>query len=109
MNGVIQNLKINDEEILFTGGIRGEVIMSHEVHQKYFSDKANCRNAANGLMKRKDGEGSEHLQIICYDAFFTDTSSYDYPFKDEVEKMKWLEKIGFTTSPFCTFSSLNNL
>ena len=93
-------LSLFDEEILpFTGGIRGEVIMSHEVHQKYFSDKANCRNAANGLMKRKDGEGSEHLQIICYDAFFTDTSSYDYPFKDEVEKMKWLEKIGFTTSP----------
>ena len=107
MKGLVKELKIKtdelslfDEELLpFTGGIRGEVIMSHEVHQKYFSDKANCRNAANGLMKRKDGDGSEHLQIICYDAFFTDTSSYDYPFKDEVEKMKWLEKIGFTTSP----------
>lgn len=107
MKGLVKELKIKTDELSlfgeellpFTGGIRGEVIMSHEVHQKYFSDKANCRNAANGLMKRKDGEGSEHLQIICYDAFFTDTSNYEYPFKDEVEKMNWLEKIGFTTSP----------
>ena len=56
-------------------------------------------------MKRKDGEGSEHLQIICYDAFFTDTASDDYPFKDEVEKMKWLEKVGFTTSPLKVFKT----
>ena len=113
MKGLVKELKIKtdelslfDDELLpFTGGIRGEVIMSHEVHQKYFSDKANCRNAANGLMKRKDGEGSEHLQIICYDAFFTDTSSYDYPFKDEVEKMKWLEQVGFTTSPLKIFKT----
>ena len=51
MQGVVQELKEK-----FTGGIRGEVIMTHQVHEKFFSDKANCRNAANGLMKRKDGE-----------------------------------------------------
>ena len=83
----------------FTGGIRGEVIMSHEVHDKYFSDKANCRNAANGLMKRKDGNGSENLQIICYDAWFTDTAGMKSPFSTEKEKMAWLEKMGFQTSP----------
>ena len=63
MKGLVKELKIKTDELSlfgeevlpFTGGIRGEVIMSHEVHQKYFSDKANCRNAANGLMKRKDG------------------------------------------------------
>ena len=44
-------------KIDFTGGIRGEVIMTHQVHAKFYSDKANCRNAANGLMKRTDGEG----------------------------------------------------
>ncbi|MCR5698381.1 MAG: NAD-dependent DNA ligase LigA [Treponemataceae bacterium] len=83
----------------FTGGIRGEVIMSHEVHDRLFSDKANCRNAANGLMKRKDGNGSENLQIICYDALFNDTGNMPYPFETEIEKMKWLEEMGFETSP----------
>ena len=53
-----------------TGAVRGEVVMTHQVHSRFFSDKANCRNAANGLMKRKDGEGSEYLKVICYDAFF---------------------------------------
>jgi len=87
----------------FTGGVRGEVIMSHLVHKTLFSDKANCRNAANGLMKRKNGEGSEHLEVICYDAFFTNTMGLPYPFDDEKEKMDWLVSAGFNTVPveFC--------
>ena len=87
----------------FTGGVRGEVIMSHKVHDTLFSDKANCRNAANGLMKRKNGEGSEHLEVICYDAYFTQTMGLPYPFDDEASKMKWLSSAGFNTVPveFC--------
>ena len=87
----------------FTGGVRGEVIMSHKVHKELFSDKANCRNAANGLMKRKNGEGSEHLEVICYDALFTNTMGLPYPFSDEKEKMDWLSSAGFNTVPveFC--------
>ncbi|HKL86371.1 MAG TPA: NAD-dependent DNA ligase LigA [Treponemataceae bacterium] len=86
----------------FTGGVRGEVIMSHEVHSTYFSDKANCRNAANGLMKRKDGNGCEHLEVICYDAALVtqDTSeSKNSPFTNEVEKLEWLKNAGFTIVP----------
>ena len=71
----------------FTGGIRGEVIMTHEVHKTHFPDKANCRNAANGLMKRKDGKGSEFLKLIVYDALSTDGKSY---FNYEEEKIRWL-------------------
>lgn len=82
----------------FTGGVRGEVIMSHEVHRQKFADKANCRNAANGLMKRKDGEGSEYLQIICYDALFIDAAGTN-AFSDEIEKMNWLKSAGFNTVP----------
>lgn len=52
----------------FTGGVRGEVLMPRAVHAEKYSDKANCRNAANGLMKRKDGKGSEDLTVVCYDA-----------------------------------------
>lgn len=94
MQGVVKDLGAP-----YTGGVRGEVIMSHEVHRKHFSDKANCRNAANGLMKRKDGEKSEFLKVICYDAFFTDLGGAAAPFSDEEEKMLWLEKTGFAVSP----------
>ena len=76
----------------FTGGIRGEVIMTHEVHKTHFPDKANCRNAANGLMKRKDGKGSEFLKLIVYDTLSTDGKSY---FNYEEEKIRWLMDCGF--------------
>lgn len=84
---------------MFTGGVRGEVLMSHKVHETLFSDKANCRNAANGLMKRKDGEGSEHLEIICYDALAVGGLGLPSPFADEKGKMAWLKKCGFNTVP----------
>lgn len=86
----------------FTGGVRGEVIMARDVRSRYYSDKANCRNAANGLMKRKDGSGSEHLEVICYDAApgipgspFTGHA----PFSNELEKLAWLEQSGFSVVP----------
>ena len=80
----------------FTGAVRGEVVMTHKIHEKYYSDKANCRNAANGLMKRKDGSGSENLTLICYDALSTDGEN---PFTDEIEKVGWLSSLGFNTTP----------
>jgi len=79
----------------FSGGVRGEVIMTRSVRSTYFPDTANCRNAANGLMKRKDGKGCEHLTLICYDVgpavFFT----------DEAAKLVWLQAQGFVPVP-CT-------
>ncbi|MCR4823640.1 MAG: NAD-dependent DNA ligase LigA [Treponema sp.] len=97
MQGVKIALYDSDSnKIDFTGAVRGEVIMSHTVHQKLYSDKANCRNAANGLMKRKDGSGSENLSLMTYDALATEGAS---PFTDEEEKIKWLKKCGFNTSP----------
>ena len=78
----------------FTGGIRGEVIMTHTVHRTLFASKANCRNAANGLMKRKDGSGSEHLRFISYDVWATEG---EQPYADEGEKIAWLQDCGFET------------
>lgn len=84
----------------FTGAVRGEVIMEHQIHQRYYSDKANCRNAANGLMKRKDGVGSEHLRILCYDAHSTgDTRAFTH----EEEKLEWLTAMGFDIVPYSVF------
>ena len=95
MNGVNDALYFNGKLIPFSGGIRGEVIMTHQVHKKYFSTKANCRNAANGLMKRKDGTGCEFLTLIVYDALSTDNNSY---FSNEEEKISWLKECGFQTA-----------
>lgn len=94
MGGVIPVLRDKDGSALdFTGGVRGEVIMTHLVHKTKFADKANCRNAANGLMKRKDGMGSENLNLIVYDALSTTGAQ---PFADEEEKLEWLKERGFT-------------
>ena len=91
MKGVPRKLSEN-----FTGGVRGEVIMTHQVHKEKYSDKANCRNAANGLMKRKNGEGSENLELITYDVWSTTGVQ---PFSDEEEKLKWLKDNSFNTVP----------
>lgn len=79
---------------LFSGGIRCEVIMTRDTLKRHFTDKANCRNAANGIMKRKDGAGCEHLELICYDV-----TRKDAPFADEAEKINWLASRGFTPVP----------
>lgn len=91
MQGVVKELSED-----FTGGIRGEVIMTHQVHDSLYSDKANCRNAANGLMKRKDGEGSENLCLIVYDVWATEG---EQPFNDEEGKLKFLKSNGFNVVP----------
>lgn len=97
MHGVQHSLfDRNGNKIDFTGGIRGEVIMTHKVHDELYSDKANCRNAANGLMKRKDGSGSENLTLITYDALSTDGEN---PFTDEEGKINWLKEAGMNVVP----------
>ncbi len=86
----------------FSGAVRGEVIMEHDVHRRYYPGKANCRNAANGLMKRKDGVGSEHLLILCYDAH---SAGDTREFSREEDKLQWLEAMGFKTVPYRIFST----
>ena len=105
----------------FSGAVRGEVLMSKETHAQKYSDKANCRNAANGLMKRKDGLGSEDLVVICYDALGSLPASGELfsmssgkagsrspvsPFGDEMEKIGWLSKMGFFTVHTELFDSI---
>lgn len=102
MQGVVPVLENSN----FTGGIRGEVIMTHYVHDKFFTDKANCRNAANGLMKRKDGEGSENLTLICYDVWATEG---DQPFEDEEGKLSFLRNNGFNTVKLAICSSAEDV
>lgn len=97
MSGVLKEIySAEGKPVDFTGGVRGEVIMTHAVHKEKFSDKANCRNAANGLMKRKDGNGCENLTLITYDVWATEGNQ---PFTDEESKINWLVTCGFSTVP----------
>ena len=98
----------------FSGGIRGEVVMFREVWREKYSDKANCRNAANGLMRRKDGAECENLTVITYDVSSVsanpaqtqpaylfqsdrDEKALEKTFAKEIEKIEWLQKQGFQT------------
>jgi len=76
----------------FTGAVRGEVLLSKALHQHRHAAKANPRNAANGIMKRKDGAGASDLTIVCYDAISSERDDF---FAREQDKLAWLEKCGF--------------
>ncbi|MDR1900650.1 MAG: NAD-dependent DNA ligase LigA, partial [Treponema sp.] len=91
MGGVLPKL-----DIPFSGGVRGEVVMTREVWRRKYQDKANCRNAANGLMRRKDGEGCEDLCFISYDAAGAEGGAEGGGyFQDEYAKVLWLKDRGF--------------
>lgn len=79
-------LTMNDK---FTGSVRGEAILHIEDFQKYFSDKANPRNAANGTVRRKDGDRAEHLRFYAFD------SANGKKFKTHTEKLQYLKNNGF--------------
>ena len=96
MKGVLKELKneTSEKQKGFSGAIRGEVLMPKDAFSRLYNDKANCRNAANGIMKRKDGKGCEHLVVVCYDIWLKDErhngALYDALYKDEIEKIESL-------------------
>jgi len=85
-------------DLPFSGGVRGEVVMPRETWRQKYAAKANCRNAANGIMRRKDGCGCEDLKVIAYDASVSDEYDNKGYFPDEAKKIKWLGKRGFETA-----------
>ncbi|MDR1586401.1 MAG: NAD-dependent DNA ligase LigA, partial [Treponema sp.] len=101
MGGVPEKLDLD-----FSGGVRGEVVMTHDVWRKKYTDKANCRNAANGIMRRKDGIGCEDLSLIAYDAA---AAGDDYYFRDEIEKIAWLKARGFAVTETGEFGGVEEV
>ncbi len=72
--------------------IRGEVVITKDVFETHFSDsKANPRNTANGIMKRKDGEFNHLLMVCCYDIWIPNANK-EYT---ELEKLTLLSSLGF--------------
>lgn len=85
MQGVNPDLKED-----FNGSLRGEIIMTKDVWQTHFAEKANPRNAASGVSKRLDGVGVDKLTILFYQVLG------DLDFKTESDQFAWLRdrKIG---------------
>lgn len=101
MKGIVKKLKSD-----FTGSVRGEILMFRSDKEKYFSDKANCRNAASGIAKRKDGEGCEHLTVVAYDAQPLNMTE-ENSFKSQVLLQEWLANEGFKVAPWHLVEDFN--
>ena len=80
--------ELND--VKFSGSVRGEVLIFHEIFNKYLKDSKNFRNAANGIMKRKNSENANMLNIVVYDVYDKNKT-----FKTELEKIEWMRNNGF--------------
>jgi DNA ligase (NAD+) len=79
----------------FTGGIRGEVIMTRKVWaEKYAGKRSRRRDTANGIMFHRDGSGCENLSFIAYDAAAVGNDRF---FTAETLKITWLGTMGFQT------------
>ena len=89
MKGFIPKLKE-----AFTGAVRAEIVLFHDIYKKKYSDKQNCRNAAAGIVRRKDGIGSKDLNLIFYDTIST---TDDVVFMTETQKIKWLKEQNLPT------------
>jgi DNA ligase (NAD+) len=80
----------------FFGTIRAEIVLLKSDHQEHFPEYANPRNAASGICRRLDGDGCQHLTLMCYQV----AGSYDD--KDglldtEDKVFQWLDQQGFKT------------
>lgn len=95
--------KLNDK---FSGGTRAEIVMFHDVFQEKYPTKKNCRNAAGGVARRKDGKGCEDLNLIFIDAV---SSTNAVSFANEITKLKWLQQQGFPTVKTKTLSSIQEV
>lgn len=85
----------------YTGFIRGEIVLEKKKFEKYFSDKANPRNAASGTLRRLDGERCEHLDVKCY--------YIDGDFKTEQERFKALESLGLETPEYGLCKNIDDI
>jgi len=72
--------------------LRGEMILTNELHQKYFSNMKNARNAVSGIVKRLDTVGCEHIQILYF-------SVIGIPLKEEFDKLLFLKELGLPRIP----------
>jgi len=69
--------------------VRGEAILLKEDFEKHFGDAANARNAANGTVRRSDGDRAQCISFIAFDVIGDDE------FVSHSEKLVFLQSLGF--------------
>lgn len=74
----------------FSGSVRGEAMLLLEDFQKYFKDQANPRNAANGTVRRSDGDKAQHIAFFAFDV-----TSSKLEFRTHASKLGFLNELGF--------------
>lgn len=94
------------EDKIFTGAVRGEVLLFHDTFNKFCKDSANPRNAANGIMKRKNSEKANLLSVVVYDVLNLHDPDY---FEKEIDKLEWLKKQKFKTVEWFYMSGNHSL
>lgn len=80
---------------LFTGSVRGEIVLKRSIWKQHFSDVSNPRNGASGISRRLDGTGAEHLCFMAYDVI-----TQNVKIISEFQKLQMLQELGFTTPNF---------
>ncbi len=81
MLGVQQSVSDN-----FTGILRGEILLTNNLHQKHFKEYANPRNSASGICRKLDGIGCQYLSVYFYQVIG------NIDFKSEMEQFSFLKK-----------------
>ncbi|MBW2456107.1 MAG: NAD-dependent DNA ligase LigA [Deltaproteobacteria bacterium] len=71
--------------------VRGEIILRLSDMERHFTDYSSPRNAAAGTARRLDGQGNEHLTVLCYDL------AEELDLATEVDKFALLRQLGFAT------------
>lgn len=101
MNYVIKNLPDTN----FTGPVRGETLLSRKNKEEFYNEMKNCRNAASGILKRLDGKGAEHLDVVVYEVQNLDGTS----FGTQENALKWMKDQGFKVVESKKFKKEPNL
>jgi DNA ligase (NAD+) len=75
----------------FTGSIRGEALLLKKDFEEHFTDTANPRNAANGTVRRSDGDRAKHITFIPYDCITENLNT-----KTHNQRLDYIDNLGFT-------------
>lgn len=94
MQGVPKTVQFSSGQ-LFTGSVRGEIVLKRSTWRQYFSDISNPRNGASGISRRLDGTGAEHLCFMAYDMI-----TQNVKLTSEYKKLQLLQELGFATPNF---------
>lgn len=81
--------------------IRGEIVIHNDTLALHFPEYKNSRNGASGISRRYDGEGSEHLNVYCYQIIT------DEDIKTETDQMSLLKEWGFATPNYSIVEAKN--